>query len=93
MPAKTPPAAWDRHALEVARGIASIDRARLPGSTTQFVAILQCAIVESMMIAAEEASGNGRVCDVGRGSRPLSGESVTQQGPVAGANGRSEVRA
>ncbi len=51
----TPPAAWDRHALEVARGIASIDRSKLPGLTTQFVAILQEAIVESMKMAAEPA--------------------------------------
>jgi hypothetical protein len=49
------PAEFDRHALEVARGIASIDRARLPGSTTQFVAILQTAIVQSMMMAAERS--------------------------------------
>ncbi|QTD90810.1 hypothetical protein [Burkholderia anthina] len=53
MSKRTPPADWDRHALEVARGIASIDRAKLPGLTTQFVAILQTAIVDAMMMAAE----------------------------------------
>ncbi|WP_227242433.1 hypothetical protein [Paraburkholderia caribensis] len=91
MSAKTPPAEWDCHALEVARGIASIDRARLPGSTTQFVAILQTAIVQSMMMAADEARGNGRVCEAGRRNRPLDGGSHAQQGSVAGGNGRSEV--
>ncbi|KVN25614.1 hypothetical protein WJ63_15910 [Burkholderia pyrrocinia] len=50
---RTPPAEWDRHALEVARGIASIDRSKLPGLTTQFVEILHKAIVDSMMLAAE----------------------------------------
>jgi hypothetical protein len=54
--AKTPPAAFDRHALGVAKGIAAIDRSKLPGLTTQFVAILQSAIVESMMMAAEETN-------------------------------------
>ncbi|MDR8102469.1 hypothetical protein KPB04_12095 [Burkholderia cenocepacia] len=53
MSPRTPPADWDRHALEVARGIASIDRAKLPGLTTQFVAILQSAIVDAMMMVAE----------------------------------------
>lgn len=57
MSAKTPPAAWDKHALEVARGIASIDRSRLPGSTTQFVAIIQSAIVDAMMTARESTLG------------------------------------
>ncbi|WP_233343492.1 hypothetical protein [Burkholderia cepacia] len=53
MSTRTPPAEWDRHALEVARGIASIDRSKLPGLTTQFTAILQSAIVDAMMMAAE----------------------------------------
>lgn len=48
----TPPAAWDRHALEVARGIAQIDRSKLPGLTTQYVAILQSAIVDAMVMAS-----------------------------------------
>lgn len=49
----TPPAEWDRHALDVARRIATIDRSKLPGLTTQYVAILQEAIVGSMMMAVE----------------------------------------
>ncbi|KVS07781.1 hypothetical protein [Burkholderia vietnamiensis] len=53
MSPRTPPADWDRHALEVAPGIASIDRSKLPGLTTQFTAILQSAIVDAMMMAAE----------------------------------------
>ncbi|WP_175784632.1 hypothetical protein [Burkholderia ambifaria] len=53
MSKRTPPAEWDRHALEVARGIASLDRSKLPGLTTQFVAILQSAIVDAMMMVAE----------------------------------------
>ncbi|WP_176048169.1 hypothetical protein [Burkholderia sp. BCC1644] len=53
MSTRTPPAEWDRHALEVARGIASIDRSKLPGLTTQFTAILQSAIVDAMMMVAE----------------------------------------
>lgn len=56
---KTPPAEFDRHALEIARGIASIDRSRLAGSTAQFVAILQEAIVQSMQIAADDAFKRG----------------------------------
>lgn len=53
MSPRTPPAEWDRHALEVARGIASIDRSKRPGLTTQFTAILQQAIVDAMMMAAD----------------------------------------
>jgi len=53
MSKRTPPAEWDRHALEVARGIASLDRSKLPGLTTQFVSILQSAIVDAMMMVAE----------------------------------------
>jgi hypothetical protein len=53
MTIKTPPVDWDRHALVVARSIASLDRARLPGSTTQFTAIVHEAIVDAMMMAAE----------------------------------------
>lgn len=53
MTTKTPPVAWDRHALKVAKGIATIDRSKLPGLTTQYVAILQEAIVASMWMAAE----------------------------------------
>lgn len=53
MTTKTPPVAWDRHALKVAKGIATIDRSKLPGLTTQYVAILQEAIIASMWMAAE----------------------------------------
>ncbi|CAG4887884.1 hypothetical protein [Paraburkholderia saeva] len=63
MSLKTPPAAFDRHALEVARGIASIDRSKLPGLTTQYVAILQEAIVQSMMMAADEVRAELRNCE------------------------------
>lgn len=56
--AQTIPAEWDRHALKTARSLASIDRSRLPGSTTQFVAILQCAIVEAMRFAVDELREN-----------------------------------
>lgn len=52
---KTPPAEWDRRALEIARGIASIDRSKLPGLTNQFVAILQEAIVSAMTFAVDTA--------------------------------------
>lgn len=52
--AQTIPAEWDIHALKTARALAGIDRARLPGSTTQYVAILQCALVEAMRMAADE---------------------------------------
>jgi hypothetical protein len=54
MTPKTPPAAWDRHALEVARGIASLDRAKIPPA--QFTAIVQTAIVGAMMLAADESA-------------------------------------
>jgi hypothetical protein len=53
MTTKTPPVDWDRHAQLVARSIASIDRSRLPGSKTQFTAIIHDAIVDAMMMAAE----------------------------------------
>lgn len=52
MTPKTPPAAWDRHALEVARGIASLDRAKIPPA--QFVSIIQAALVDAMRMAREE---------------------------------------
>jgi hypothetical protein len=53
MTIKTPPVDWDRHAQLVARSIAGIDRSRLPGSKTQFTAIIHDAIVDAMMMAAE----------------------------------------
>lgn len=61
MSKRTPPAEWDRHALEVARGIASLDRSKLPGLTTQFVAILQSAIVDAMMMVADGSLGRPAV--------------------------------
>jgi hypothetical protein len=48
----TPPSDFDEHALDMAKRIASIDRARLPGSTPQFIAVVQCALVDAMMLAA-----------------------------------------
>ncbi|HDR9834692.1 TPA: hypothetical protein QDC51_001456 [Burkholderia multivorans] len=47
---RTPPAAWDRHALEVARGIASIDRSKI--KPVQFVDALHQAIVGAMYVSA-----------------------------------------
>lgn len=55
MTTRTPPADWDRHALEVARGIASLDRSKT--RPAQFVAIIQEAIVDAMMRAADETRG------------------------------------
>lgn len=52
MTPKIPPAAWDRHALEVARGIASLDRSKI--HQVQFTAIVQQAIVDAMMMARAE---------------------------------------
>ncbi len=54
MTAKAPPVDWDRHAQLVARSIAGIDRSRLPGSKTQFTAIIHEAIVDAMMMAVEQ---------------------------------------
>lgn len=51
----TPPAEFDEYALDMARRITSIDRARLPGSTPQFLAVVQCALVDAMMHAAGTA--------------------------------------
>ncbi|WP_176077480.1 hypothetical protein [Burkholderia dolosa] len=51
MSPRTPPADWDRHALEVARGIASLDRSNIPAA--QFRAIVHTAIVDGMLMAAE----------------------------------------
>lgn len=52
MTLKTPPAAWDRHALEVARGIATLDRSKIPPA--QFISIIQSALVDAMMMARAE---------------------------------------
>lgn len=54
MSSKTPPAEWDRHALEVARGISQLDRSKIPPA--QFTAIVQEAIVDGMKLAADESS-------------------------------------
>jgi hypothetical protein len=54
MTRKTPPAAWDRRALEVARGIATLDRSKI--SPAQFTAIVQTAIVDGMMLVADESA-------------------------------------
>lgn len=57
--AQTIPAEWDIHALKTARNLASIDRSRLPGSTTQFVAILQEAILAGMRFATDDRAEKG----------------------------------
>jgi hypothetical protein len=51
----TPPAEFDEYALDMARRIASIDRARLPGGKPQFLAVIQTALVDAMMFAAGTA--------------------------------------
>lgn len=58
----TLPTEWQRHAIEVARGIASIDRSKLPRLTPQFVEILAEAIVESMKMAADETRAELQTC-------------------------------
>lgn len=55
MSPRTPPADWDRHAIEVARGIASIDRAKLKPS--QFVDAVQHAVLGAMQVAADPVPG------------------------------------
>lgn len=52
MTRKVPPADWDRHAQEVARGIATLDRSKIP--VAQFTAIIHEAIVDAMMLVADE---------------------------------------
>lgn len=59
MTAQTIPAEWDIHALKAARNLASIDRSRLPGSTTQFVAILQEALLAGMRFATDDRDARG----------------------------------
>lgn len=89
----------DRHALAVARNIATVDRNRLPGAEEQFIAILHEAIVASMWVAIErhvrrESPGTcspGRVLDGGGQSRPFRDESRDQQGLSAVGSGRGEV--
>jgi hypothetical protein len=46
------PADFDEHALEAARRIASVDRARLKGGDEQFKAYVQVTIVDAMMFAS-----------------------------------------
>lgn len=60
MTLKTPPAAWDRRALEVARGIATLDRSKIPPA--QFIAIIQSALVDAMMRASDETLAELRTC-------------------------------
>lgn len=48
---QTPPAEFDRHAAEVAGSLVEIDRNRLPGSTTQYKAILHEAVLNAMLTA------------------------------------------
>lgn len=59
MTAQTIPAEWDRHALKTARNLATVDRSRLPGSTSQFVAILQEALLAAMRFATEDRAERG----------------------------------
>jgi hypothetical protein len=49
----TPPAEFDLYALEQARRLAQVDRHRLKGGDVQFKAMIQCAIVDAMMHAAD----------------------------------------
>lgn len=49
------PSDFDEYALDMARRVASIDRARLPGSTAQFVAVIQSTIVDAMLFASAYA--------------------------------------
>jgi hypothetical protein len=51
----TPPAYFDEHALEAARRIASVDRARLKGGDDQFKAFVQVTIVDAMLFASAYA--------------------------------------
>jgi hypothetical protein len=62
MTTKTPPKAWDRHAQVVARSIAGMDATRLPGKKTQLTAIIHEAIVDAMMMAAEDVEAKSRDC-------------------------------
>jgi hypothetical protein len=50
---QTVPPDFEEYAIEQARRIAAIDRCRLPGSEAQFKAIVQIAIADAMMFAAE----------------------------------------
>lgn len=50
---QTVPPDFEEYAIEQARRIAAIDRCRLPGSDAQFKAIVQIAIADAMMFAAE----------------------------------------
>ncbi|VWB88651.1 hypothetical protein BLA13014_04104 [Burkholderia aenigmatica] len=46
-------AEWDRHALEIARGVAAIDRSKM--KPVQFVDAVHHAIVGAMYVAADGA--------------------------------------
>jgi hypothetical protein len=48
----TPPADFDDYALDMARRIASVDRARLKGGDEQFKAYVQITIVDAMLFAS-----------------------------------------
>ncbi|TAM15951.1 MAG: hypothetical protein EPN65_16690 [Pandoraea sp.] len=98
MTPRTLPVELDRHALSVARNIATVDRNRLPGAEEQFIAILHEAIVASMWVAIERhvrddvppLPAAGRVREGGAKSRPLDAQSHAQQRTEAAGVGRSE---
>lgn len=56
-PAREIPAAFDRHALEIARGIAHLKLDAM--AYEKRVEILRAALVESMQLAAEDAFKRG----------------------------------
>lgn len=47
------PAEWDRHALEIARGVAAIDRSKM--KPAQFVDAVHHAVMSAMQVAAHGA--------------------------------------
>ncbi|MDN7913699.1 hypothetical protein [Burkholderia cepacia] len=53
MSTRSLPADWDRHALDVAHGVAAIDRSKM--KPVQFVDAVHHAIVGAMYVAAEGA--------------------------------------
>lgn len=103
MTIKTPPVDWDRHAQVVARHLAGMDASRLPGKKTQFTAIVHEAIVDAMMMAAEDAEAklrdcaktqtggmSGRLSECGGESRPLAQQTHAHQRPDVAGNGQQE---
>ncbi|WP_157641650.1 hypothetical protein [Burkholderia ubonensis] len=53
MSLRTPPAEWDQHAWDVARGVAAIDRSKL--KPAQFVDAVQHAVLGAMQVASNGA--------------------------------------